>query len=287
MIIWLASYPKSGNTWLRFFILSLLIGNKIKMNLNHLNTIVPFPKKSQFDGLVKNALNIKEVAEKWLISQNKINSDNQIRFMKTHNMLARYKNNVFTDSKNTLATIYIVRDPRNVITSVKNHFSIDTYEEAKKFLFNETQITTLSKIEEGKFIGKTDYPLPQIIGSWQTHYRSWKNMKKNFLLVKYEKLVENPIKEFEKIRNFLENILKTKFTDIEFNKAIKDSAFDKLKSMEETHGFTESSYNKKTHKKNKFFYLGPDNNWKKILDKKISRDITKKFELEMQELGYL
>ena len=288
MIIWLASYPKSGNTWLRFFILSLLAGNKSKkMNLNHLKAIMPFPRKSQFENLINNFLDIEEVAEKWLISQNKINSDKQIRFVKTHNMLMRYKNSQFTDLKNTLATIYIVRDPRNVITSVKNHYSYDNYEDTKKFLFNKSQIITLSKIQKEKYLEKADYPLPQIIGSWQTHYNSWKNMKKNFLLVKYENLIQNPKDEFKKISNFIETILKIKFNDLLIENAINQSSFDKLKSMEETHGFTESTFNKKTSEKNKFFYLGPNNDWAKILDKKISDEINNKFEPEMKELGYL
>ena len=48
MIIWLASYPKSGNTWIRYFIISLLVGNKDNMNLNHLKAIATFPTRYQF-----------------------------------------------------------------------------------------------------------------------------------------------------------------------------------------------------------------------------------------------
>ena len=51
MIIWLASYPKSGNTWLRFFILSLIFGNKGEINLNQLKNIEQFPSKSQFKSM--------------------------------------------------------------------------------------------------------------------------------------------------------------------------------------------------------------------------------------------
>ena len=51
MIIWLASYPKSGNTWLRFFILSLFFGDKGEVNLDHIKNIEQFPSKSQFENL--------------------------------------------------------------------------------------------------------------------------------------------------------------------------------------------------------------------------------------------
>ena len=56
--------------------------------------------------------------------------------------------------------------------------------------------------------------------------------------------------------------------------------------MEKENGFTESTVNKEGGK-NKFFFLGPKNDWKKILDTKISDDIEKKFEEEMKELKYL
>jgi len=286
MIVWLASYPKSGNTWLRFFIVSLLLGNKKDINLNHLKAIMPFPRKSQFEGLISDFLNIKEVAKNWQISQNKINLDRKIKFLKTHNMLNRYGNSYFTDEKNTLATIYVVRDPRNVITSVKNHYSQANYDESKTFLFNEKQMITLSEIQEKKFKEK-DFPLPQIIGSWQTHYKSWKNMKKNFLLIKYENLVLSPNEEFKKISNFLQKILNTNFTQEQIESAIVKSSFNKLQQMEETHGFTESTENKTTGKKNKFFYLGPNNDWRKILDKEIAEEISSRFENEMKELEYL
>ena len=75
MIIWLASYPKSGNTWIRFFILSLLFGNKLKLNLDHLKTITQYPKKSQFNNLLKDYQNFDEVTQNWIASQNIINLD--------------------------------------------------------------------------------------------------------------------------------------------------------------------------------------------------------------------
>ena len=177
MIIWLASYPKSGNTWVRFFILSLLFGNKTEINLNHLKSIEQFPSKSQFAGLELDITNLREVAKNWITVQKKINLSKKVRFYKTHNTLCQIDKNRFTDQQNTLGAIYIVRDPRNVITSVKNHFNHNSYEEAKNFIFDEKRVVLLSRPTDQK-----DYSLPQIIGSWQTHYKTWKIMNKNFLL---------------------------------------------------------------------------------------------------------
>jgi hypothetical protein len=282
MIIWLASYPKSGNTWVRFFILSLLLGNKMEINLNHLKNIEQFPSKSQFVGLKLDLKNLREVAKNWITVQKKINLSKKVRFYKTHNTFCQIDKNSFTNHKNTLGAIYIVRDPRNVITSVKNHFNHNSYEEAKDFIFNEKKVVLLSRPTKIK-----DYSLPQIIGSWQTHYKTWKIMNKNFLLIKYENLINTPNSEFKKIANYLEKLFKTKFTNAQIEKAINSSSFDKLQKMEEKKGFIESMENKQTGEKNKFFYLGPKNDWRKILDKEIADEISSRFEPEMKELGYL
>ena len=287
MIIWLASYPKSGNTWLRFYIISLLMGKRTKLNLNHLKAISAYPHISQFKDLISDYLNLNEVAKNWITSQERLNSDKSLRFFKTHNMLGSLNGYPFTNKGNTLGAIHIVRDPRNVITSVKNHYNFITLDEALKFLFNEQQIVTLSDEEKKKYKEKdTKYPLPQIIGSWSTHFNSWKKMNRNYLLVKYEDLVENPEETFTKIAFFIGNLIKLSFTNDQIKTAIDLSSFEKLEKMEKDYGFTESTINKKGEK-NKFFYLGPKNDWKEILDKKTSDEISKKFEPEMQELGYI
>ena len=280
MIIWLASYPKSGNTWLRFFILSLLFGKKIDINLNHLKNIEQFPSKSQFKDQSINLKDLKEISKKWIKVQNKINSTQKIRFYKTHNLFCKIDNNSFTNSENTLGVIYVVRDPRNVITSVKNHYSKESYLDAKEFIFDEKRVIHLSD-------PTGDHPLPQIIGSWQTHFKLWKTINKNYLLIKYENLINYPLSEFKKITDFLEKIFKTKFTEDDLNRAIASSSFDKMQKMEETKGFIESANDMKTGEKKKFFYLGPKNDWTKILDKGIANEINSKFEPEMKELGYL
>ena len=286
MIIWLASYPKSGNTWIRFFIISLLIGQKTKLNLNHLKAIMAYPHVSQFKDLVSNLLDIDEIAKNWIISQEKVNMNKNLRFFKTHNMLGRYKNYPFTDAKNTLGTIHIVRDPRNVITSLKNHFSLSSYNEAKDFLFDDSKVITLSEQQKEKYLDKREHPLPQFIGSWKTNYLSWKNMQKNYILVKYEDLVNNSQNEFRKIANFLSLLTNIKFDDEQIRNAINVSSFEKLSKMESEHGFTESTFDKHGNQ-NKFFFLGPRNDWKKILDKNISNLIEKEFNNEMKELKYL
>ena len=286
MIIWLASYPKSGNTWLRFYIISLLMGEKTNLNLNHLRAIINYPHSTQFDSLVSNLFDLEEIAKNWISSQEKVNSNKNVRFFKTHNMFGKYKGHPFTNSENTLGAIYIVRDPRNVITSLKNHYLLSSYDEAKEFLLNENKILGLSEDQKNLFLKSKKFPLTQFVGSWKSHFLSWKNMKKNYLLVRYEDLVQDPKNEFSKIAIFIGDLLKLRFSEDQINKAIHLSSFEKLEKMEKKDGFSESNVGK-DGKRNKFFFLGPKNNWKNILDKNISDKIEIQFEKEMKELKYI
>ena len=286
MIIWLASYPKSGNTWLRFFIISLLLKENNEVSLKHLQGIKQFPTNyhyKNFNISKSNLGNLNEISKHWIDAQKVINSDNKIRFFKTHNALIKLDNNIFTNEENTLGTIHIVRDPRNVLTSVNNHFHHNSIEESKEFIFDERKgIFNKSKIGQNNI-----FTLPQVIGSWRTHYNSWKLIKKNYLLVKYEDLIEKPELEFKRITSYLEPLLKLKFTDKDVARAVELSSFDRLKKIEENEGFVESVKNIETGKKEIFFNLGPNNDWKKNLDKNITKEINEKFAIEMGELGYL
>ena len=102
MIFWIASYPKSGNTWLR-----LLVGNYLWPNnpnqFESLKFIETFPKKKFFEGLVDENI-IKndgfEIFKHFVTAQDKINLNNEFNILKTHNAAASIKNNPFTNSNN-------------------------------------------------------------------------------------------------------------------------------------------------------------------------------------------
>ena len=281
MIIWLSSYPKSGNTWLRSFLISLLFLKNSNFELKNIRLIEQYPQKKHFKDLIKNFYNFGEIKANWISSQEKINLDNNIRFFKTHNMFCKIDEYSFSNFENTLGCIYIVRDPRNLITSLMHHNNLKNYEEAKKFIFNEKQFTIDLKSTTENF------PLCTLIGSWQTHFNSWKRMKKNYLLIKYENLIANPIEEFKKVSSYIEKLFRIKIKYEDLQKSIKDVSFDKLKKMEEKYGFEESATDEITGKKKNFFNLGSNNNWKNLLEDKIAKEIEEKFNNEMKELGYI
>ncbi len=276
MIVWLASYPKSGNTWVRLFLDNLLSPNK-DFDIND-NVIGQFPIRSNFLNLSENINDQDEFAKYCIEAQQKLNLDNKQKILKTHNAFWNWGGGkyTFTNEKNTLGVIYIVRDPRNIITSVLNYFHKKNYYEALEFM------------KENKVLGgnEDEIGLPTIIGSWSNHYKSWKKFKKNFLIIKYENLLENPLEEFSKITNYLKNISDFKFENNNILKAIEECSFDNMSKQEDRFGFNDNSKrNKKLNKK--FFNLGPSNKWQDILDKEIQEEIEKVFNSEMKELGYL
>ena len=283
MIVWLASYPKSGNTWVRSFLSSLMYKEDGSADLNSLS-ISQYPLRVHFRGTVNEFDNIKLLSEKWIPSQDFLNLDNKIKFFKTHHVMCNLGKNSFTNYENTFGVIYIVRDPRNIITSILNYYSKKNYEEAKEFLFDEGKIIGVDLSKKDEY--ENDNNIITLISSWKNHYNSWKNFKKNFLLIKYENLINNERNEFLKIRNYLEEKLNLKFSDNKFDTAIRSNSFSKLKKIEETKGFSENIKIKSKPDVN-FFNLGPKNDYKNLLDRKISKEIENMFHSEMKELGYI
>jgi len=276
MIIWLASYPKSGNTWVRLFLDNLLSKNN-QFNINN-NFITQFPLRKHFLELNANVNDLNEFAMNCTAAQLRLNLDDKVKIYKTHNALWKWQGGkkLFTDEENTLGVIYIVRDPRNIITSVLNYFHKENYKVALEFM------------KEDKVIGGAaeDNGLPTIIASWTNHYNSWKKFKKNYLLVKYEDLLNNPNEEFFKITEFLKLVGNFKFNEDKIYSAIKNCTFKNLSEQEDTYGFAGNLESNKILKQ-KFFNLGPKNQWQNILSVEIKSEIETSFEKEMKELGYL
>ena len=284
MIIWIASYPKSGNTWLRAFITSLLYKDKNLNVLNKLKQIHAYPLSKDFYNLLDNFENFKNISENWEKSQSILNLDKKIKFLKTHHILCSINGKFFTNYKNSLGVIYIVRDPRNVIISLKHHYSFKNYDEALKFMLDKHRFSGKMGKKE-TFTRETEFPT--YISNWHNHYNSWKNFKKNYLLIKYEDLIKNPKANFKEVTKYLSKLLKIKIDEEDLDDAILKSSFKNLKQSEEKFGFSEAAPDKITNRKKKFFNLGPDNMWEEDLPVNIRKKIESTFNEEMKELNYL
>ena len=280
MIIWLASYPKSGNTCLRSIIASLLYSDTGIFSFDLIDKIKQFPDKKYLKDFTGDFDNIHEVKKYWLLAQEKINLDGETKFFKTHNINCKIGNYSFTNKENTLATIYVVRDPRNLISSISNHYS-KNYEEAKNFLMSP-KIIGGSKDQATKGNNITT-----LLGSWADHYNFWTRKTENLLLIKYEDLLTNTEIELHKIINFLNNYTSVKINETKIENIIKSTSFENLKKMEKGGLFKEGAINNKINKKVNFFHKGPKNLWQNNLDENIRKELENCFSKEMNELGYL
>ena len=288
MIIWLASYPKSGNTWVRTIINELIfrenditnIFNEASINIRQFPQYTDFEKINNFlhkerTEELKQEL-IVETIKNWTKLQDKVNSDKKIKLFKTHNLLAKFnidgKDYSFTNLENTIGVIHIVRDPRSIITSLKNHFSLKNEFEAKKMIIDKNTWSGLK-------IKKT---VPNYFSSWSNHYNSWKRFPKNNLLLKYEDILKNPEDQIKKISDYLKKFFKFESNNTKIKQISKKTSFKNFKKVEDAGRFYE-----KTGKEKKFFYLGPNNKWNELLNKETISEIEKEFYTEMKELNYI
>ena len=283
MIIWLASYPKSGNTYVRAFLSAYYYSEDGKFDFNQISNIDQFPHEKFFKQKVNN---ISDASKQWIPMQREINQNKKIKFFKTHSFLGNYQGNHFTTPETTLGAVYIVRDPRNVLTSLKNHYSFND-DEALKMLTDKTRSLMSNNGSHASFT---------YISSWAENYLSWyKYNQFRRLFIKYEDLISNKYETFRDIIVFINTLMnRVEGVDkIKLQQAIETTNFDVFKKREVNESFDKSENDfkkwRKFHSENKnlFFNLGPENNWKKILDAKISNEIEVSFEKEMKQLGYL
>ena len=282
MIFWIASYPKSGNTWLRALLSSYFYSEDGIFNQDLLKYITQFPERRHFVDFNYDTKIVTDTSKFWIKAQEKINANNKLNFFKTHNILGSINNNNFTNKKNTAGAIYIVRDPRNVITSIQNHYELSK-NEALKFMLSEKKYIHDYHL-------KDDFSNFQFISSWEKNYKSWINQKIfPVKLIRYEDLNIKTFDVLKEIIKFIQNIIEVKkdFNDLKAKNSVKSTNFENMKNIENNDGFTESILSKNENKKIPFFHLGPKNNWKNMFDKNYQEKLNLIFKNNLQELNYL
>jgi len=280
MIIWIASYPKSGNTLIRAMLSAYFYSNDGNFFFELLDNIKEFPKHSEYLNKISAGKNLAEIAKEWIPAQTMLNSKshNSTIFLKTHSAICSIDGADFTDKENTLAALYIVRDPRNVVSSLSNHFNL-SIEKSLELMVDKNK-TISNAANENKNIGLT------VLSNWKTYYQSWRDWKAvKVKIIKYEDLISSPKKIFIDILNFFKEFMKIEFNENKIKKVLQSTDFEKLKLLEQKHGFKESAAMSDQSKS--FFNLGPHNDWRNLLDKKTSEKICEYFENEMKELGYI
>ena len=283
MIFWISSYPKSGNTWLRILLASYYYTKDGIYDEKVLKNIDQFPQKKFFNEFNYDQKIPTDTIKLWIKAQEKINQDKKLKFFKTHNTFGKLNNFDFTNKENSIGCVYVVRDPRNVITSLKNFYELKD-DQAFKWITNKNQyIYDVHKFEKDGF---SDF---QFISSWDTNFESWKTQKKIAIkIIRYEDLLNETYAVLNDVISFIHQITnnKEKIYKNKIKNAVSSSSFSKLKDKEEKEGFSEAPQSKSGDSKIPFFKLGPKNNWKIILNDDLKEKLNKVFKKQLEELSY-
>ena len=275
-LFWLASYPKSGNTWFRIVLANLLNKSTNPVDLNQINTGVIASSRNWIDealGFDSAYLDHDELDQlrpaiyKWYNEQ-----CNQIGYHKIHDAYTFVDKGIpMIPSASCLGALYFIRNPLDVAISFANHLhcSIDQAIESmgnEKFAFCN-----------GKY--KQHNQLRQWLLSWSLHVQSWvlaRDIKT--LVLRYEDMKQNPLPTFTKAVEFL----RLGSSQAEIARALDNASIDKLQQQEDESGFSE-----KPTKVDRFFRKGIVGDWRNTLTPAQIDQIIHDHGDMMQRYGYL
>ena len=230
-VLWLASYPKSGNTWVRAFLANYLVNADSPVSINELPEFVrgDGPKHYYEEVLgypISKPLSPQEAQELRLIVHEKFAYESQnTTIVKTHNAIAYLDDIPTINPKATEGAVYIMRNPLDVVLSYAHHYG-QTYDKAIESLASEQNA-----------LGGTERQVYQFLGSWSEHVRSWVDAPGLKLhVMRYEDMILDALETFTKLLEFLEFPNEPKRCE----KAVQFSSFESLTAQEKSEGFVEA-----------------------------------------------
>lgn len=274
-VIWLASYPKSGNTWLRIIITNL-VGEQETLDINDMEK-APISSSRQiikrFCGFNESLLPHEKSAElRPYCGDSFAKECEEIIFRKCHDAFTYLANGqpLLGNPKNYKA-IYIIRNPLSVVASYANHNG-STIDRAIELINDEEHGLCMS-------MDKLTNQLRQQMFSWSGHVKSWLDQKScDVCVVRYEDLHKKPVEILQEAFTFSGY----NFSDQELLNAVEKSSFKKIKKLEKNHTFQE-----KPSKARSFFRSGKTDSWEKELTSEQAAEIISKHWQIMGKFGYL
>jgi Sulfotransferase domain len=274
-IVWLASYPKSGNTWTRAFLHNLVHVTSGQTRAQKINELDQFSVGSAakpffeevigFDPTDKHRAEIAAARAK--VQQRIADAVEGLAFVKTHQAIVIDREHPTINFAVTAGAIYIVRNPLDVAISYAHHLN-KPIDFAIDFLNMKNAETSVSE--------KQVY---EVYGSWSQYVLSWTRKPHPAIYVmRYENMLAEPQKSFGALaRHLLFTPSESELAD-----AIDRSSFERLREQEEKAGFRERPEDAK-----RFFREGRTGQWKEVLTPQQVQRIVDAHGEQMQRFGYL
>lgn len=271
-IVWLASYPKSGNTWVRMLLNNYFLSDVTRQDLNSLDlTTFGGSSKSSYRAVTEkdvDTLTDPEIMALTAQAQAYIASRQAgLSFVKTHNLLSENHGIPLITPQVTRAGLYIIRNPLDTVLSVADHFGLSV-DGAIDFMNNRNGSTA-----------PTETMVRQVFCSWSINVASWTTQPPfPVWTVRYEDLHSDTEKMIIEVLRFLDAEVDIK----KLQRAIKQSSFKSLKAMEKRDGFSEKSRHSKS-----FFRKGKTDQWKsKLSDEQVHKIVQANYP-QMKRFGYV
>jgi hypothetical protein len=276
-IIWLASYPKSGNTWFRIFLRNLLSGHDEPAGLEGIGFTIA-ACRSLFDdlaGIDSSDLSHEEIdlLRPRVYEQIVAEAEKSPIFMKTHDAYSYLPNGEPLLSRQaTAGAIYFIRNPLDVAVSFAHHSGHENF---------DLTIAEMGSFDKGHFCHYTKRlwsQLRQLMFGWSGHVRSWLEADVPVHVLRYEDMHSQPLETFAGAIRFAG----LGHTDEEIRPALEKSRFDRLKETEQESGFCEKAPRCKA-----FFRRGSVGSWRETLNEQQAQRIIVDHGEMMRKLGYL
>jgi hypothetical protein len=271
-IIWLASYPKSGNTWLRSFLHNFLRAADRSHDINKLTDLTAGESMTELYRAQDPALDehytddrIRELRPLVHRAISQRSPDSVL--VKTHNALAEIDGAPLISLDVTAGAIYVVRNPLDVAISFSHH-NRTTVDNIIEFMNMKSAATTSNATNVYEFYD-----------TWSGHVASWTATPSATLhVMRYEDMLANPQKSFAAVVKFLG--IEAPRPRIE--KAVRLSSFQVLKEQERRQGFRE-----RPRAMEAFFREGKAGQWRKVLSKEQIAAIVSAHREQMERFGYV
>ncbi len=271
-IVWLASYPKSGNTWIRAFLANLVANRATPVPLAELpnyGALEADPERyAQLAGKPNTAMTLDELlALRPRVHTAIAAAAPRTVFVKTHSMTGALDGVPLHEPLVTAGAVYVVRNPLDVVISMSHHFGIGL-DAAIDFLNDERAATENSEL----FV-------TELLGSWSLNVRSWAALEgPRVVVVRYEDLLEKPLKTFGKVAA----LIGAGNDRARIERAVKHASFAALSGMEKRDGFVEVPIKGKH-----FFRAGRANQWREALSHEQVQRIVAAHRETMTEFRYV